>query len=150
MTSNIGSEYITQMAKLGFSQEEKSKKQENLREKIMDNVKQYFKPEFLNRLDEIIIFNHLSQKDIEKIIDLQLEKVESRLLEKKIKIKVNKKAKEVLAKKGYDPNFGARPLKRVIQHLILDPLAKEIIEGKIKERDKIVVDAKDGEIVIKI
>jgi len=150
MTSNVGSELTREMGHLGFvTSPEIEEKEEDLKEKLKNSLKNYFKPEFLNRIDEIIVFNSLRKESLMKIVDIQLLKVEERLAQKGIKIMVAPKARELLVKKGYDPNFGARPLKRVIQTTILDPLSKMIIEGKIKEKSKVKVDAGDGEIVIK-
>ena len=154
MTSNIGSEEIAKAEEIGFGKKEEIKKKKNKRSKeelkgrIEEKLKEYFKPEFLNRLDEIIIFEFLSRKEIEEIVDLQTQKVQKRLSKKKIKISVTPKAKRHLAKIGFDPNLGARPLKRTIQNLVLNPLAQMIIEGKVKERDRIRVDEKDGKISI--
>ncbi len=150
MTSNIGSEEITKAREFGFRKEDERKKESRseIEEKIKEKLKEYFKPEFLNRIDEIIIFNFLSQKDIEKIVDLQIKRIQKRLQEKEIKISVTSRAKRHLAKVGFDPDLGARPLKRTIQHLVLDPLAQQIVEGKIKEGDKVKIDEKGGRIVI--
>jgi ATP-dependent Clp protease ATP-binding subunit ClpA len=115
----------------------------------MAALKENFRPEFLNRIDEIIIFNYLSKSEIRKIVDLELERVSQRLKDKKITIEVTKSAKELLAEKGFDPNLGARPLKRVIQRLLLDPLSLEIVSGKIKEGEKIIADLENGKIVFK-
>ncbi|MEK7627034.1 MAG: AAA family ATPase, partial [Patescibacteria group bacterium] len=151
MTSNVGSDLLREMATLGFNEgRETSKevKEEDIKDKIMSALRSNFKPEFLNRLDEIIIFSSLGKKEIEQIVDLQLVFVSERLAKKKIKIEVSLAAKKYLAEKGYDPNFGARPLKRLIQTEILDKLAIEIINGRIKDGDKIKVDAKENKIVI--
>jgi len=150
MTSNIGSEEIAKSQGIGFEKpkKEKVKTKEELRAKIEEKLKEYFKPEFLNRLDEIIIFNYLSEKDVEKIVELQLERVKKRLEDKRIKIQVTKRAQKYIAKRGFDPNFGARPIKRTIQNLVLNPLAQLIIEGKVKEGDKVKIDVKNGKIVV--
>ncbi|MCD6429468.1 AAA family ATPase, partial [bacterium] len=148
MTSNLGSEYISKMAPLGFSVDEKASK-ENHKEKIMEILKENFRPEFLNRIDEIVIFNYLGPEEIRQIVELELAKVSKRLQKKGIRIKVSRAAKVVLAKKGYDPNLGARPLKRVIQKLILDPLAFKIVSGEIQEGEVITIDAQKDEIIIK-
>jgi len=152
MTSNIGSEEIAQAQEIGFERKDKQVKKtisrEELKNRINEKLKDYFKPEFLNRLDEIIIFNYLTQEDIEKIVDLQLSLIKKRLEDKEIKINITPEAKKYLAKTGFDPNFGARPLKRTIQHLILDNLAQKIIEGEIKNGDRIKIDEKEGKIVI--
>jgi ATP-dependent Clp protease ATP-binding subunit ClpA len=149
MTSNVGSDIIAKEAPLGFLAEEKIAQKESLKEKVMAALKENFRPEFLNRIDEIIIFNYLSKSEIRKIVDLELERVSQRLKDKKITIEVTKSAKELLAEKGFDPNLGARPLKRVIQRLLLDPLSLEIVSGKIKEGEKIIADLENGKIVFK-
>ncbi|MQY77436.1 MAG: hypothetical protein GH155_07410, partial [Spirochaeta sp.] len=98
-----------------------------------------FRPEFLNRIDEIITFNRLTREDIIRIVDIQLQQLEQRLAEQKIKIAISKEAREYLGEIGYDPLFGARPLKRTLQNLLQNPLAKKIIAGEIKEGDKVEV-----------
>ena len=111
-------------------------------------MREQFRPEFLNRLDEIIIFNSLGIEEVRRIVDLQIRNVEERLADKKIKINVSVAARDLLAQKGFDPDYGVRPLKRKIQQLVLDPLAKLIVDGKIKEKDKVKIDVKGKEIVI--
>ena len=106
-----------------------------------------FRPEFLNRIDEIVIFNYLRKEQIKSIVDLELSKVEKRLAAKEIKIEISEKAKEILVKDGFDPNLGARPLKRVIQKMILDPLSVKIVTNEICEGSRILIDAEDGKIV---
>ncbi len=154
MTSNIGSEMIMEMGRtgdFGFSDGVKKtgkQKEDKMKEKIMESLRERFKPEFLNRVDEIIMFHPLDEKQIRSIVDLQLEIVARRLEEKKIKLDVSKKAKDWLAGKGYDPNLGARPLKRVIQTELLDPLAMQIIEGKVEGGKKIKVEVEKGKLRI--
>jgi len=110
-----------------------------MREKVMDALKEHFKPEFLNRIDDIIIFHPLSREQVRSIVDLQMQLVAERLDTQKITLVISDDAKEWLAKKGYDANLGARPLKRVIQHELLDKLAMQIIEGKFVEGDTVNV-----------
>jgi ATP-dependent Clp protease ATP-binding subunit ClpB len=150
LTSNVGSEHLQKMAEFGFSHsgEAKKKKEEETKERISSALKEQFRPEFLNRLDEIIIFNSLGPEEVRQIVDLQINLVEERLKDKKIKINVSIGARNLLAEKGFDPDFGVRPLKRTIQQLVLDPLAKLMVEGKVKEGDKIKVDVKGKEITI--
>jgi len=141
MTSNLGNEIIKQYS-IGFGgEEEKNKKiaerSAEMTEKINKILRDHFKLEFLNRIDEIILFKHLNEADLNKIVDLELEKVSQRLKTKNIKLHLNKNVKKLLAEKGFDISYGARPLKRVIQNLILDELALQIIENKIKEGDKV-------------
>ena len=157
MSSNIGSDMIMQMSRhgdFGFEDNKTDNKNEKLnhkkiKEKVMEALRERFKPEFLNRIDEIITFKPLGQKEITTIVDLQLEIVKKRLEKKKINLEIDQKAKKYLAKKGYSPDFGARPLKRVIQTELLDPLAMQIIEGKITEGSKIKISIEKGEIKIK-
>jgi ATP-dependent Clp protease ATP-binding subunit ClpB len=143
MTSNIGSQYIYQM---NLANKEEVNKQ------VYQVLREHFKPEFLNRVDEIIIFNRLEKEHIIQIVDIQLEILRKRLKEKNIELEVSSKVKEILAERGFDPQYGARPLKRTIQKYIQDPLALQILEGKIKENDKVKIEfeEKQKEIVFKI
>ena len=150
MTSNVGSEIIAREASLGFiGGDEAMGARENLKEKVMTALKENFRPEFLNRIDEIIIFNYLGKMEIKKIVDLQLAIVSERLKQKKIEIKVTEQAKEFLAERGFDQNLGARPLKRVIQKMVLDPLALKIVSGELKEKDNIIVDLEADKIIFR-
>ncbi len=142
MTSNLGSPIIQE----GF---EKKTDQGTIKGNVMELVRQTFRPEFINRIDEIIIFHNLTEFDLAQIIDLQLAKVVNRLAEKKINLTISQPAKLLLANEGYDPVYGARPLQRVIQDKILDELSLEIIEGKIKEGQKVTVDAKNDKIILR-
>jgi len=142
MTSNLGGEYIHQIASLGFSVNKKSQieeQKEELKSKIYEALTERFRPEFLNRIDEIIIFNSLGNRDIDKIIDLQVAKINNRLRDRKIYIELTQEAKKYLAQKGFSAEYGARPLKRLIEKEILDRLADAIIIGEIKEEKKILV-----------
>jgi ATP-dependent Clp protease ATP-binding subunit ClpB len=134
MTSNIGSQWIYEM---------NEENRESVMQKVNDSLREHFKPEFLNRIDEIIIFNNLDKEQIIKIVDIQLNILKERLQGKKIGLKVTTKVKEFLAEKGYDPHYGARPLKRTIQRYIQDPLALQILEGIFKEGDKLETDLDD-------
>jgi len=150
MTSNVGSEIISKEAQLGFvAGDEKISQKESLKEKIMEALKGKFRPEFLNRIDEIIVFNYLSKLDIKKIVDLELEKVQKRLEDKEIKIKFTSAIKNFLAEEGFNPDLGARPLKRVIQKRILDPLSLKIVSGGVKEGGRVVVDLDKNQVVFK-
>jgi len=148
MTSNVGSEYISKMGSLGFvTKDETVGEKENLKEKVLSALKEHFRPEFLNRVDEIIIFNYLGKEEIKKIVELELEKVAKRLEAKRIEVRFSDASKKLLAERGFDQNLGARPLKRVIQQMVSDSLALKIVSGEIKEGDKIYIDAVDGKIV---
>lgn len=145
MTSNLGSDLILEFAKretLGFDDKKQKPKtkEDKIKERILQILKETFKPEFLNRIDEIIIFHSLKKSDLEKIVELQLKRVTERLNKKKLNVSFSKEVRRTLAQRGYDPVYGARPLKRIIQNLILDPLALDIIKGKFKKGDKVVVD----------
>jgi ATP-dependent Clp protease ATP-binding subunit ClpB len=129
MTSNLGSDLI-----LG------AKKPDSIKDTLMELLKQSFRPEFLNRIDETVIFNRLGKDEIGKIVGIQLVRLRARLAERKIELRLTKAAEELLAERGYDPLFGARPLKRAIQADLENPLAKAIIAGKIKEGDIITAD----------
>lgn len=131
MTSNIGSEYIYKM---------NSDNKEEMTRQINQVLRDNFKPEFLNRVDEIITFNRLNKEQIIQIVDIQLDILKNRLKENKIKLNVSSKVKEVLAERGFDPQYGARPLKRTIQRHVQDPLALQMLEGKVKEKDNVKVD----------
>jgi ATP-dependent Clp protease ATP-binding subunit ClpB len=134
MTSNIGSQWIMDLGEKDY---------EEMRRRVMDAVKAHFKPEFLNRIDELIIFHGLGLEQIKAIVEIQVKKLEQRLLERRIQLKMTEKAKEWLAKEGFDPAYGARPLKRVIQKEIQDKLAMKILEGKFKEGSIITADTND-------
>jgi len=150
MTSNIGSEYITKMGSLGFLGDKEEKEKSLLKDKILEALKENFRPEFINRIDEIVIFNYLGKEEIKQIVELELKKVAERLKNKKITIRVSEKAKQIIAERGFDINLGARPLKRVIQKEILDPLALKIISGEVEEGDNVDIDAENGAILFKI
>ncbi|MDR2305338.1 MAG: ATP-dependent chaperone ClpB [Treponema sp.] len=138
MTSNLGSGMILE-----------AKKPEAIRNSLMELLKMSFRPEFLNRIDETVIFNRLGKGEIGKIIDIQLTRLAARLAERKIELRLSKAAKELLAERGYDPLFGARPLKRTMQSDLENPLAKLIIAGKIKEGDTVTADVVSGELSFK-
>lgn len=147
MTSNIGVEQIKSGTSVGFrSDRENSMSYEEIKAHVLSELKRHFRPEFLNRLDEIIVFHPLSKEEIKQIVELMLEEEKKVLSEKDIKLEVTPKAKEMIAQEGYDPDFGARPLRRAIQRLIENPLAEEILLGKFKEGDTVVVSVKDGKI----
>ena len=138
MTSNIGSQSI---ADLGPG------KEEEIKNKVMEALKAQFRPEFLNRVDEVIIFHQLGREHIKRIVDLQFDLLKKRLADRHIEIKLTEKAKELLVKEGYDPAYGARPLKRTIQRLVLDPLAVKVLKGEFKDGSTVVVDAKADNII---
>ncbi len=147
MTSNIGTHYFRKIGSLGFTTQ--VGEFDNLREKIMSSLKEFFKPEFLNRIDDIIIFKPLSKEALTKIVDLQLNRVKKRLEEKNIFVEFSDKVKELLIEKGFDEVYGARPLQRAIQKYILNPLAEKIIAQKLKTGQKLLVEIKQsGDLVL--
>ena len=138
MTSNIGSQYLIEAGTGGVAWEQAETK-------VMELLRQAFKPEFLNRVDDIIIFRPLTHEDIEQIVDIQIKRVERLLADRKMTIAVTPAAKNLLVAEGYDPVYGARPLKRAIQRLLQNPLAVAVLEGQYAEGDRISADrAKDG------
>jgi len=152
MTSNLGNEVIKQYS-IGFSDKSDAKqagqaRSEEMKEKIDKILKDNFKLEFLNRIDEIVLFRSLSPQALEKIVELELAKVDRRLGGKNISLRVTPKVKKFLAEKGYDITYGARPLKRLIQTMILDELALDIIEGKVKDGDRVKIDIGEQEKVL--
>ncbi len=158
MTSNIGARLITDKKTLGFSKtnkdnkekEESSKKEyEDIKKEVMDALKKELRPEFINRIDEIIVFHKLTDNEISKIIDIMLKEVTSRLEAQKIKIELEPEVKELIASKGIDKNFGARPLRRTIQSVLEDRLAEEILDGNLKKNKINKIGVKDGKIVVK-
>ena len=147
MTSNVGSEIIAREASLGFIGDKENNQREHLKDKVLTALKESFRPEFLNRIDEIIIFDYLTRSEIKQITDLELQKVAERLAKKKIMMKITERVRDFIAKKGFDNNLGARPLKRVIQKKILDPLSLKIVSGEIKEGERVIVDIKNNKII---
>ena len=140
MTSNLGSQYIADAA----SESEQVQVSEGLRRAVMVALREHFRPEFLNRVDEIIIFHPLTREHMKRIISIQLAGLLKRLAERKIHVELTEPAKEELVREGYDPAYGARPLKRAIQRRVLDPLAMRVLEGDFGEGDTVVVDAAGG------
>ncbi|MEI6845989.1 MAG: ATP-dependent Clp protease ATP-binding subunit, partial [Candidatus Firestonebacteria bacterium] len=138
MTSNTGARSIDKGGSLGFRKQDESVSYAGMKGKVMDELKKTFNPEFLNRIDELIVFHQLTRENLTNIIELLIKKVEDRLTEKKITLKLDATAKEFLIEKGYDPVFGARPLKRAIQKYIEDPLSTEILNKGISEGSSIV------------
>ncbi len=138
MTSNVGSQWMQDM---------RGPVDPDVEKRVLEALRATFKPEFLNRIDEIVMFNPLGTEEIKKIVDIQIRQLNKRLEASKIKIELSDEAKELLAREGFDPVYGARPLKRAIQHLIQDPLAMKILEGSVKEGDRVRIEARDGRLV---
>ena len=140
MTSNLGSEYLIEAA-------EKNGIQESDKIKVLQNLKTHFRPEFLNRIDEVVIFKTLNKNEIKKIASIQLEEIAKRLKDRFIEIEIVDSALDYIAENGYHPSFGARPVKRFVQKNIETVLSRKIIAGEIKDYSKIKIEAKKGELV---
>jgi ATP-dependent Clp protease ATP-binding subunit ClpB len=140
LTSNLGSQYIADLPE--------DQPAEAARAQVMAEVRASFRPEFLNRLDEIILFHRLGRDEMAGIVEIQLRHLEALLEERKITLEITDAAKRWLADAGYDPVYGARPLKRTIQRSLQDPLARQILEGTVGEGDRVRVDAGDGQLLI--
>lgn len=148
LTSNIGSQFVEKMESIGFSNSSKKADYENMKEKVMEALKDNFRPEFINRLDEIIVFDILSEEAIAEIVRLRMKVVEDRLLAKGINFEITLPALSYLAKEGYNPHYGARPLNRLIQSKILNPVASYIISNGVKKGDAVIVSVKNNELMI--
>jgi ATP-dependent Clp protease ATP-binding subunit ClpC len=143
MTSNVGTEHIRRASRIGFGSDASQIDEEDVRRKVEDALKQLFRPEFLNRIDATIIFHPLTSEEIREITSIMIDRVQQQLEHHKIRLVVKEDALDLLARRGYDPTFGARPLRRIITNLIEDPLAEGFLEGRFIEGDVVVVDTKD-------
>ena len=153
MTSNVGAKLITDKNKLGFandkSAENEKQEYENIKKEVLAELKKQFRPEFINRIDDIIVFHKLNNEDINKIMEIMLKQVQKRLELQNYKVEIDYSAKELIAKKGVDNNYGARPLRRSIQNMLEDKIAEAILDGIIKPGKKAIATAKGDEIIIK-
>ncbi|MFN3974754.1 MAG: AAA family ATPase, partial [Dehalococcoidia bacterium] len=152
MTSNLGSDLIRRETTMGFQVKKEEARTfqesyERMKEKVTNEVKRFFRPEFLNRIDAIVVFHALTKEHILQIVDLMLSQVSKQLAEKDMKLEVTPQAREWLGLKGYDPNFGARPLRRVIQTHVEDRLSEELLAGKFKPGDTVIIDVENDQIV---
>lgn len=148
MTSNLGAEQIVRGSNLGFQAEkEGTLSYEEMKNRVMSELKRSFRPEFLNRLDEVIVFHALNKKEVKKIVDMLLEEKKELLQEREMNIEITQEARNLIAQEGYDPDFGARPLRRAIQKLIDNSLSEEILKGRFKNGEDIVIGIKNGNIV---
>jgi ATP-dependent Clp protease ATP-binding subunit ClpC len=147
MTSNVGSDTIKKQSTLGFSPITDESSYEKMRDKILDESKRVFRPEFLNRLDDVIVFRAFTKPDLIQILSLEVAKVIDRLRKKNLKLELDDKAKDLLVEKGYDPQYGARPMRRAVERFFEDPLAEEILKGAIHEGEMIHVTADKDKLV---
>jgi ATP-dependent Clp protease ATP-binding subunit ClpB len=140
LTSNLGSSHLAAL--------KDGEPAESVREQVMEEVRRAFRPEFLNRLDEILLFNRLSRAHMTDIVEVQMQKLLKLLADRKIELKLDGKALQWLANRGYDPVYGARPLKRVIQRSLQNPLATQLLEGRIHDGDTVEVGVENGELTV--
>jgi ATP-dependent Clp protease ATP-binding subunit ClpC len=144
MTSNVGADLIKRQNTIGFRRETDDNNYREMKDRLMEDVKHTFRPEFINRVDEIIVFHELNGEQLGEIVGIMLKEVEERIRQNGYRLAITDSAKEVIAKDGYDPVFGARPLRRAIQRLVEDQLAEDILGGKFPEGSHILVDSEDG------
>jgi ATP-dependent Clp protease ATP-binding subunit ClpB len=143
MTSNIGSEFLGMYAGREMNESE----WENVKNRVTEEMRKHFRPEFLNRVDDIVVFHGLTMENLKNIVEILLKQVSKRLEDRHITIELTDKAKEFLVNEGYDPKYGARPLKRTIQRRVLDPLALDVLNGRIRDGDHVVADVEDGKLI---
>jgi ATP-dependent Clp protease ATP-binding subunit ClpC len=147
MTSNIGAHLLQRQTSMGFAAAATSfSDAEKMREKVLEEAKRVFKPEFLNRISDIVFFRPLEKIDLIKIVELEVAKFAKRLVERRITLEFTDEAKQLLIDKGYDEKYGARPLRRAVEHYLEDPLAEAILRGDVKENEPVVV-TREGEIL---
>ncbi|HHT9152669.1 MAG TPA: AAA family ATPase, partial [Candidatus Hypogeohydataceae bacterium YC40] len=147
MTSNLGAEVIRSQAGLGFRKTTEEQTYEAMKEQLMRVIEKHFRPEFLNRVDGVIVFKSLTKEDLDKIIRIELKSLQKRLSNYNITLNLTEEALDHIIKKGYDPTFGARPLRRAIESLIEDPLAEELLQGRFAQGANIKVRVEDGKLV---
>ena len=145
MTSNIGADLIKNQAGFGFGKKTAEATYEKMKDLLHKEVEHHFRPEFLNRLDDVIVFKALTRDDLKTIVELELAKVFKRLTEHGLKLELSEQAKEFLIDKGYSPEFGARPLRRAIEHYIEDPLSESVLRGELKDKNVVKIDVQDDE-----
>jgi ATP-dependent Clp protease ATP-binding subunit ClpC len=147
MTSNIGAESVRKGPGLGFAPEKESHSYTEMKGKLLEEAKRAFKPEFMNRLDDIIVFRNLNREDMSQIVHLEVTKIKKRMKYKDVEIQLTPAAVEFLIEKGYDPQFGARPLRRAVEKYLQDPLAEEILRGTIKPSETVEAEVGDNKLV---
>ena len=150
MTSNIGAELIKKQGVMGFGASNRDEQAYDvMKDKILEEAKRVLKPEFVNRLDDLIVFHTLGKPELLQIVDLEIKKVATRIKNKEIHIILDEKAKELLIEKGYDPAYGARPMRRAVERYLEDPMAEEILRGNIKAGDTASVSAENSKLTFK-
>jgi ATP-dependent Clp protease ATP-binding subunit ClpC len=154
MTSNVGAQMLSQEKRLGFNQDERPREQserayESMRNRVMEELKRAFRPEFLNRVDESIVFHQLTRDEIHQIVDLMVKQVNKQLKAQGMLLTVDDAVKDVLSSEGFDPNYGARPLRRAVQRMIEDPLSEQVLLGRFSEGDRIEGFVEDGQVAFR-
>jgi ATP-dependent Clp protease ATP-binding subunit ClpC len=148
MTSNVGAALLQRQTSMGFAAATSNfNDAEKMREKVLEEAKRVFKPEFLNRISDIVFFRPLGKEDLIKIVELETANFAKRLTERKITLEFTQEAKDLLIEKGYDEKYGARPLRRAVEHYLEDPLAEALLKGEVKDGEPVVV-ARDGDKLI--
>ncbi|MFM7075455.1 MAG: AAA family ATPase, partial [Planctomycetaceae bacterium] len=140
MTTNAGAEAIKNESAFGFQKPDDDSGYESMKGRVNERIEKFFRPEFLNRVDDVIVFHHLTVDDLKKVIDIELSKVRERLGERGLKLELTEEAKKFLIKKGSDTDFGARPLRRALENYIEDPVSEELLKGEFDGKDTIQVD----------
>jgi ATP-dependent Clp protease ATP-binding subunit ClpC len=143
MTTNAGAEAIKNESAFGFQKIDDDSSYENMKLRVMERIEKVFRPAFLNRVDDVIVFRHLTIDDLKEVVDLELGKVRERLSERGLKLRLSDEAKKLLIKKGSNTDFGARPLRRAIENFVEDPLSEELLKGEFQGKDLITVDVKE-------
>jgi len=149
LTSNVGADLVKKQSSIGFTPTTSEFEYERLREIILDETKKVFKPEFLNRLDEVVVFHTLTRENLIEILDLETDKVLERLKHRNVDLHLDSEAKVFLVEKGYDPTYGARPMRRAVEKHLEDPLAEEILKGVFNATEKIMVTVEGDKLVFK-
>ena len=153
LTSNVGSELNREISRLGFAASvasENAERETEYRGKMKEALKGHFRPEFLNRLDDIVVFRSLTKEDILRIVEIQIEEVKARLAERGIKVLIDAAAKKYIAENGFDPEYGARPIRRLIQKVIVDKLADRMIRGELKDGGRVKISLKNAEVTVSV
>jgi ATP-dependent Clp protease ATP-binding subunit ClpC len=143
MTTNAGAEAIKNEAAFGFQKPDEDASYESMKQRVMERIEKVFRPEFLNRVDDVIVFRHLTIDDLKEVVDLELGKVRERLGERGLKLKLTDEAKKFVIRKGSNTDFGARPLRRSIENFVEDPLSEELLKGEFQGKNTIMVDVKE-------
>ena len=149
MTSNVGSDTIKKSSTLGFAPITDETSYEKMRERILEEGKRAFRPEFLNRLDDVIVFRSLTKPDLVEILGLEIKKVTDRLKGRNLKLELDDAAKDLLVAKGFDPQYGARPMRRAVERYLEDPLAEELLKGNLRDSEPVQVTAVEGKLIFR-